>query len=503
MDDSNDPVAGLLGAVLVRRLRLRYGSLERAAELVGLSRVTLWRYATGRLTPGQEILARLAEKAGIPRGQLERLRRLLDAQRFAEAGGLAGEPAATPREPLAAELTAAVLEAIEEADALLTFEPAPEPWEETGRPRPEDRRRADELWQRLLPLDPPQRYRLVRESAAFRIWSFVERLAFESEDAAADAPAEALELARLAVELAREIRGTASWRARVEGLVALPYLGNAYRVCNELGPARAAFDQARKRRDAFSPSDPPLLDEGLPRDLEASLCREQRRFPEALALLDEAFLLSPMERRGAILLNKAATLEQMGDCERALATLWEAEPYVLAKGAPRDRWCLRFNTGVNLLHLGRAGKAEELLGEIQKLAEQLGNALDQLRTRWLTARIAAGLDRAEEAIAILDGVCNDFLGCVPPLPYDAALAGLDLALYWLEQGDTAAVKKLAVPLKRVFTAKGIRREALGSLWLFCEAARREAATVELAQRARAEVQGMGAADRRSRPKSPA
>ena len=176
----------------------------------------------------------MGEKAGISRGQLERLRRLLDAQLLAEAGGLAGEPAAASGESLAEEVAAAVLEAIEEAGALLTLEPAPEPWEETGTPRPEDRGRADVLWQRLSRLDSKQRSRLVRESAAFRIWSLVERLAFESEAAAADDPAEALELARLALEVARKIRGTASWRARVEALLALPILGNALRVCNDL-----------------------------------------------------------------------------------------------------------------------------------------------------------------------------------------------------------------------------------------------------------------------------
>ncbi|HYU33392.1 MAG TPA: hypothetical protein VEW48_14640, partial [Thermoanaerobaculia bacterium] len=393
-------------------------------------------------------------------------------------------------EPFAAEVAGAVLEAIEEAGALLFVEPAPELWEGTGRPRPEDRDRADVLWQRLSRLDRKQRARLVRESAAFRIWSLVERFAFESEAAAADAPAEALELARHALEVARKIRGTASWRARVEALLALPYLGNALRVCNDLKPARAAFDQARKLRDALSPSDPPLLDEGRLPDREASLCREERRFPEALALHDEAFSLSPVERRGPILLNKAATLEQMEDHERSLATLHEAEPHVLAAGTPRDLWCLRFNTAVCLCNLGKAGQAEGLVPEIQGLADQLG-ALARLRTRWLTARVEAGLGRTEEAIVILDRVCDDFLRCEPPLPYDAALAGLDLALYWLKQGNTAAVKKLAVSLERIFQAKGIRREALGSLRLFCEAARREAATLELAQKAKADVERAG------------
>jgi len=486
-DEKDDPIAGVLGAVFVRRLRLRYGGLTKVATIVGMSRRALWNYEKGKRSPAPEILARLGEKAGISRGQLELLRRLLNAQRLAEAWGLAGERAAAPGEPLTAEIAEAVLMAIEEAGAFLTPEPAPEPWEDTGRPRPEDRSRADVLWQRLSRLDPKQRSRLVRESVAFRIWSLVERLCDESKAVAADAPADALELARLALEVARKVRGTASWRARVEALLALPILGNALRVCNDLTPARDAFDQAAKLRDAFSPSDPPLLDESLPLDLEASLCREERHFPEAIALHDEAFRISPAERRGSILLNKAATLEQMEDYERALATLHEAEHYVQAAGSPRDHCVLRFNTAVCLCNLGKADQAEELIPEIERLADQLG-ALARLRTRWLTARVAAGLGRTEEAIAILVLVCDDFLRCKPPLPYDAALAGLDLALYWLKQGNNAAVKKLAGPLERIFSAIGIRREAVRSLRLFCEAARREAATLELAQKAKADVE---------------
>ena len=182
----------------------------------------------------------------------------------------------------------------------------------------------------------------------------------------------------------------------------------------------------------------------------------------------------------------------MGDSERALETLREAEPHVLASGSPRDLWCLRFDSAVSECHLGRPGKAQELLPEIQALADQLGKTLDRLRTRWLAARVAAGLGRTEEAVAILDRVCDDFLRTKPPLPIDAAQAGLDLALYWLKQGDTAAVKKLAVPLERIFTAQGIHREALGALRLFCQAARREAATLELVNKARAELaRGVG------------
>jgi tetratricopeptide (TPR) repeat protein len=476
-------VSRLLAAVFAQRLRLRYG-LEHAAGKVGLSARTLQRMEKGESTPRPDTLALLAEKNGFSRRQVERLQSFLEAHGLAEAG--AGGTIA-PRPSFTAEIVAAAMEAVETAAETVVVEPAPAPWEETGKPRLEDRHRADTLWQRFIRKERSAAYRLIRESSAFCIWSFAERLSHESKDAAADSPTEALELARLAVEIARGIRGTTSWRARVLAY-ALSYLGNALRVCNNLENARVAFAEARKLQENFSTSDPPWLDPSRLSDLEASLCREERRFSEALALLSEALVLAPPGAKERISLKRAATFEQMGDYQSALETLQEAEPHVLAGGTERDLFGLRFNTVLCLVHLEQTARAEELLPQVQELADQLGHALDRLRTRWLAARIAAGLGRTEEAIAGLDRVCAEFLSTDPPLPYDAALVGLDLAVYWLRQGDTAAVRKLAPLLERIFTVQGIRREALSALRLFCQAIRRDAATLELAERAKEELE---------------
>jgi transcriptional regulator with XRE-family HTH domain len=262
LDNLDDPTAGLLAEVLVRRLLRRHGQgrLERLAELVGLSARTLQRYMKGTSTPSQANLVLLAREAGLSQPLLERLQRALDAHRLAESALLASEPAAI-RQPFAARLKAAVLESLEEAGDLFHIELAPQPWEDTGKPRPEDRRRADELWRRFTGFkNREDAYRLVRESTAFRHWSFAERLAHESQAAVATSAAEALALAELATEIARTVPGTPSWRARVEAY-ALLALGNACRACDELDRSRAAFAQAQKLRSAFLLSDPPLLDE--------------------------------------------------------------------------------------------------------------------------------------------------------------------------------------------------------------------------------------------------
>jgi len=90
----------------------------------------------------------------------------------------------------------------------------------------------------------------------------------------------------------------------------------------------------------------------------------------------------------------------------------------------------------------------------------------------------------EEAKAGLEQVIQEFAD----LPYEAALASLDLAVLYLKAGQTAEVKRLAGAMGGIFEAKGIAREALAALTLFCEAARQETATVELAKRVIAEVE---------------
>ena len=293
------------------------------------------------------------------------------------------------------------------------------------------------------------------------------------------------------MDVARKVPGSASRRAATEAL-ALAHLGNARRVFgNDLDGAAAEFRRVRQRLATSDPNELSRAAQSRLLDLEAFLCRDQRRFPEALALLKKAQALGPEEIHGRILLKKAFTLEQKGDHELALAALGEATPHVEAHGSLRDLCVLRFDTAVTHCNLGNAVEAESLLPEIQILAEQLNKTIDRLKTRWLETRIDAGLGRTEKAIAGIDRVCEEFLHTDPPLPYDAALAGLDLALYWLQEGNTAAVQRLAPALERIFRAKGIRREALGSLRLFCDAARREAATLELVRKARTDVERAG------------
>lgn len=189
---------------------------------------------------------------------------------------------------------------------------------------------------------------------------------------------------------------------------------------------------------------------------------------------------------GRILLKKESVVSQLGDPQGALKILEEAAPFVESSGEQRLRFAVRFKRANSLCHLERFDEAATLLPEVREMAVAQANELDLLRVMWLTAKADAGQGRTEEAVAGLEQVCRGFMA--HELPYDAALASLDLAVLYLKESRTAEVRSLAVAMGRIFKMKGIDREALASFSLFCDAARQEIATVELARRIRTEME---------------
>ncbi|HKI02060.1 MAG TPA: hypothetical protein VKK31_08775 [Thermoanaerobaculia bacterium] len=296
-----------------------------------------------------------------------------------------------------------------------------------------------------------------------------------------------MELAELALEIAERAPGEESWRLRLKGYC-WAHLGNARRVANDLAGADTAFAQAGHFWEAGADSDPGRLAGWRLCDLEASLRRDQRRFLEALQLLEQARARCGNDplATGRILLKKEHVFDVMGDSEGALAVLGEAAPLIEASGDLRQLFALRFNMAADLAQLERYEEAAKLLPQAQQSAIQQRNELDLIRVAWLRAKVAAGLGQTEEAIAGLEQVGQDFTA--REMPYDAALSWLDLAVLLLKAGRTAEVRELAVRMVRIFQGQeDFVREALAALQLFCEAALREAATVELALRVIADI----------------
>ena len=219
--------------------------------------------------------------------------------------------------------------------------------------------------------------------------------------------------------------------------------------------------------------------------LKSTLRNDQRRFGEAHALLDRAiaaYLSGDPEIRdphlaGRVLIKKSYVFTQMGEPERAILTLREAERMVDPDREPRLFLCLRHNLMDNLSSAGRFEEARELLPEVEALCESVGSRLDEVRLRWVEGRIAAGVGDRAGARRAWDSARHEFTA--RGMAYDAALVSLELAVFLIDEGETAEVRELAREITEIFKSRDVHRETLAALAVFQAAADRATATTDL------------------------
>jgi len=458
--------------ITLRFCRLARGwSEEELALAVGVKPVLISRYERGGKTLSRERLEELVAVMDVPPESVDLVLFALEP----------AVPAESPRSPV--DLTQAELGIIRRAALALGLRVAEAVRARlTANIRREKAARAREeaaaLWKTLKGLPPRRRRTVIETEARYQTWAVAERLCAESVRAAANRADLALELAALALRVAELAPGPETWRSRLQGYV-WAFIANARRVQGDLPGAEEAFLRSDGFWEAGISADPGLLDASRLFDLKASLRRQQERYEEALGLLDQALACSSGEAKGRILVNKAATLTRNGRYEQALEVLRQADSLTQAATEPRLSWLVRSNLALNLWQLERYTEAEALLPRIRELAMDSGNELDLFRVVWLEGRIAAGLGRRDQALLALSQAQRYF--SANRIAYDSALASLETGVLYLEQQQTEAVKNLVTEMLWIFKDQGVHPEALAAIRLFCEAARKETATAELAR----------------------
>ncbi len=336
------------------------------------------------------------------------------------------------------------------------------------------------LARELLKESPADRRVLLEGAPEYQHWGLAVALCAGSEAAAPDKPPRALELAELALLAARnvalDVPGSEGFRTRLEGWCT-GFVANAQRVIGSDLPSAdrnwpGVWSLWRAGEDPAG-----LLSEAYLLDMEASLRRDQGLFPRALKLHEDALKLARPGEVGIILSNQAVTFKESGDPESALRSLDRAVKVVNGDRQPRLRSVLLYNRASSLIVLGRAKEAVPLIEEVRRLAEQLRNEIDLLKTLWLDANCLAGLGRSEEALVKLEQVRNDLVE--QGQPFDYGLASLDVALLYRKEGRFPEIKALAAEILEIFKAQGVHREAIAALILFQEAAETERVTLEL------------------------
>lgn len=344
-----------------------------------------------------------------------------------------------------------------------------------------ERAAAPGLWREMAPEPQERRRRRVLDEPRFQTWGLFELLIHRAYAAIQEDARAAGDLLRLAVDVAGRLgasygsgaSGTAQTRAWI-------WLANILRVQGDFQGAEAAFQTAEEHLSR-SWLDP--LDEALLLELKGALRRGQRRFEEAVELLDAAIAIyrevNDPHLQGRALGIKGLALQYTGDFEGAADCFRTSLFLVDGLREPRLVLTGQYNL-IRCLHdAGRSAEAASLIVDARRLTEEVGGRSDLLRLRWTEGQIAAARSRLATAEAILREVREGF--AESGLIFDEALVSLDLATIYLRQHRAEETKRLAAEMIPVFRSREVHREALAALIVFQQAAELEQLTVGLVE----------------------
>lgn len=257
-------------------------------------------------------------------------------------------------------------------------------------------------------------------------------------------------------------------------------LGNALRVRGVLGEAGTALDHAMELLTAQLRRDPGLSAlQGQVHRYQAALFRDCRYFDEATEEAKKAqdyYRAASNETMVAWMEAILAFIEgERGQSRRAVQRLER-----LLTATPRsvlgEKIFLAANQNLcqSLVEVGRPAEALERLRDVALLPQVAEEPLMVCRITWVEGLARAGLGQVAAAVESLRRVIETFREHA--MPYDAALAGLDLALVLLRAGRAGDAGELAGELVPVFLARGVHREATAAGLVLMEALEERRAT---------------------------
>jgi tetratricopeptide (TPR) repeat protein len=263
---------------------------------------------------------------------------------------------------------------------------------------------------------------------------------------------------------------------------------NACRVNELYSHARRAFKTARKLLEEGTGD---LLLEAYIDEAEASLYKDQRRFPEACALHDEAYRtyrkLGERHLSGRALIGKGSTLWLMGKPKAAVEALRRGIALLDPDCDPKLLLTAQQDLALFLVDAGDLHGAVRLLVQ-EGLREKLaGDPLQKIRVRWLDGIILARQKRWAEAAEVYAEVRAQFRE--QKLEYAAAVAGVDQVIALLHQKKRRDAHLLAYDLKVVFGhqvyQEGVHEEPYKAIVFLEELCRLKLVTVSMAVAVRA------------------
>jgi hypothetical protein len=295
-----------------------------------------------------------------------------------------------------------------------------------------DRRRAEALYPALLAMEPARRLDRIAHGPRFASPALARRLLAEAGAAARNRPAEARELADLALAVVARLDAERPGTVTVVALRAAAHATRAEALWSggDSPGAEAALAAARTDLDATPVGEP---EHALYCRVAALLRAGEGHIDETLALLGRAAHLyraqDDVDQLALCLLERGWLLVSE-DPQAALPPLRNALDLL---GPDADPWAAvraRQGLALGLAELGRPWEAAPLQREARHLAQTLAAEPDRLTAAWNDAQIDARVGRARQAIEALAPLVERWLARQEGFP--AALAALDLAELYVE-----------------------------------------------------------------------
>ncbi|HYG65073.1 MAG TPA: tetratricopeptide repeat protein [Thermoanaerobaculia bacterium] len=335
----------------------------------------------------------------------------------------------------------------------------------------------------ILAAGEPERWLLVKTEPRFHGLKLCDLLLEKSREAWFTDPAGAVELAELAIAIAGRLDVERYGAAMVEEVRALAWahLGNASRIASDLRRAEEALQTAESHLER---SGGEALVEAQILSFKASLRNSQGRFDEAAGLLDQALAIYRAAKdrhlEGKTLIKKGMTLGYSGRFMEAARLLRRGLARIDPIEDPRLLVAARHNL---IWYLDDSGQHREALSALEAtrgLYLELGERMHLVRLRWLEGKIARGLGRLDEAETALREARDAF--AERGIGFDAALVSLDLAMVYVQRGETDELRRLATEMVPIFESRDVHQEALAALLLVHQAAETEQLSLGLLQR---------------------
>jgi tetratricopeptide (TPR) repeat protein len=239
-------------------------------------------------------------------------------------------------------------------------------------------------------------------------------------------------------------------------------VGNAFRVADRLGDAKAAMLRAWELFELGTRCE---LQEVRLLDLEATLDVDLRRFHQAITKLETVYRYhrrtGDKHLAGRALLKQGLYTTYAGRPEKALAILRRSLTLLDATRDPGLVYDAMHNLVTALVDCRRYREAERQLFHLRPMQQHGSGRITRLKIRWEEGRIDAGLERYERAEAVLLEV-REGLAEVNRA-YDTALASLDLAAVLMARRKPRQAAEVVAAAYQTFVALRIEREGLASI----------------------------------------